>query len=308
VSGDTLTITGPDLSSYATQSYVTSQGFITNSTTTIVGDDSTGTTLNSGETIKVAGTQNVSTAVSGDTLTITGPDLTSYATQSYVTSQGYITNSTITVVGDDSTGTSFNTGETIKVLGAGGITGSVSGDTLTVDGSNLLQYARVIVVGDDSTGSTFDLTEANNTLEIQGAGTVTTAVSGNTVTITGPDLSNYLQNTGTQTIDNLTFNDNIIGTASNADLILDTGGTGKVRIATDTISLGNQAGVTSQGDFAVAIGYFAGETSQGAEATAVGDSAGKNNSRRRCSGSWCLCRLHRSRRRCSGSWWCGSRC
>ena len=59
-------------------------GFITNSTTTIVGDDSTGTTLNSGETIKIAGTQNVSTAVAGDTLTITGPDLTSYATTSYV--------------------------------------------------------------------------------------------------------------------------------------------------------------------------------------------------------------------------------
>ena len=294
VSGDTLTITGPDLSSYATQSYVTSQGFITNSTTTIVGDDSTGTTLNSGETIKVAGTQNVSTAVSGDTLTITGPDLSSYlttvafadltskpttlsgygitdavasgstavtvvgddstgtavtlgetfkiagtqnittavsgdsltitgpdlssyATQSYVTSQGYITNSTITVVGDDSTGTSFNTGETIKVLGAGGITGSVSGDTLTVDGSNLLQYARVIVVGDDSTGSTFDLTEANNTLEIQGAGTVTTAVSGNTVTITGSNP-----------VGDLTVIGSTISSPSNADITVVTSGSGRI--------------------------------------------------------------------------------
>jgi hypothetical protein len=59
-------------------------GFITNSTTTMVGDDSTGTTINSGETFKIAGTQNISTAVAGDTLTITGPDLTSYATTSYV--------------------------------------------------------------------------------------------------------------------------------------------------------------------------------------------------------------------------------
>jgi hypothetical protein len=102
-------------------------------------------------------------------------------------------------------------------------------------------------------------------------------MSGDTITITGTDPSSYLQNTGTQTIDNLTFNDNIIGTASNADLILDTGGTGKVRIATDTISLGNQAGVTSQGDFAVAIGYFAGETSQGASAVAIGEAAGRTN-------------------------------
>jgi hypothetical protein len=206
VSGDTLTITGPDLSSY-----------ITNSTTTIVGDDSTGTTINSGETFKFAGTQNVSTAVSGDTLTITGPDLSSYATQSYVTSQGYITNSTITVVGDDSTGTSFNTGETIKVLGAGGITGSVSGDTLTVDGSNLLQYARIIVVGDDSTGSTFDLTEANNTLEIQGAGTVTTAVSGNTVTITGSNP-----------VGDLTVIGSTISSPSNADITVVTSGSGRI--------------------------------------------------------------------------------
>jgi folate-binding Fe-S cluster repair protein YgfZ len=70
-------------------------------------------------------------------------------------------------------------------------------------------------------------------------------VSGDTLTITGPDLSNYLQNTGTQTIDNLSFNDNIISTSSNADLILDPGGTGDVRINTDKISLGNQAGTTN---------------------------------------------------------------
>ena len=42
---------------------------------TFVGDDSTGTAVNSGETFKIAGTQNITTAVSGDTLTITGPDL-----------------------------------------------------------------------------------------------------------------------------------------------------------------------------------------------------------------------------------------
>jgi len=54
----------------------------TGSTTTMtfVGDDSTGTTVNLGETFKIAGTQNITTAVSGDTLTITGPDLTSYIT------------------------------------------------------------------------------------------------------------------------------------------------------------------------------------------------------------------------------------
>jgi len=52
----------------------------TAATITVVGDDSTGTTLNAGETIRIAGTQNITTAVSGDTLTITGPNLSSYLT------------------------------------------------------------------------------------------------------------------------------------------------------------------------------------------------------------------------------------
>ena len=37
----------------------------------LVGDDSTGATLGTGETFKIAGGTNITTAVSGDTLTIT---------------------------------------------------------------------------------------------------------------------------------------------------------------------------------------------------------------------------------------------
>jgi hypothetical protein len=47
---------------------------------TFVGDDSTGTLVAQNETFKIAGTQNITTAVAGDTLTITGPDLTAYST------------------------------------------------------------------------------------------------------------------------------------------------------------------------------------------------------------------------------------
>jgi len=83
----------------------------------------------------------------------------------------------------------------------------------------------VTVVGDDSTGTAVTLGE---TFKIAGTQNITTAVSGDTLTITGPDLSSYLQNTGTQTIDNISFNDNIISTASNADLNLNPGGTGQV--------------------------------------------------------------------------------
>jgi len=225
----------------ATKGYVDTQLSSSSHNITFVGDDSTGTAVTQGETFKFAGTQNITTAVSGDTLTITGPDLSSYATQSYVTSQGYITNSTTTIVGDDSTGTTLNSGETIKIAGTQNITTAVSGDTLTITGPDLSSYAtqsfvtsqgyiitdagKFIVVGDDSTGTTINLGE---TIKIAGTQNITTAVSGDTLTVTGPDLSNYLQNTGTQTIDNISFNDNIISTSSNADLNLNPGGTGQV--------------------------------------------------------------------------------
>jgi hypothetical protein len=228
VSGDTLTITGPNLSSY-----------LTNSPITIVGDDSTGTTLNTGETIKVAGTQNITTAVSGDTLTITGPNLTSFITASSadtLTNKTFNANGTgnsitnievadfasgvvdtdlsavsasddtvpsakavkayidaqntaqsITFVGDDSTGTAVNSGETIKIAGTQNITTAVSGDTLTITGPSLTGYAQktdtaITIVGDDSTGTAVTVGE---TFKIVGGSNITTAVSGDTLTING---------------------------------------------------------------------------------------------------------------------------
>jgi hypothetical protein len=96
---------------------------------TFVGDDSTGSTINTAETLKFTGASGITTAVVNDTVTITGPDLSSY-----------LTNSTITVVGDDSTGTTLNSGETIKIAGTQNITTAVSGDTLTITGPNLSGY------------------------------------------------------------------------------------------------------------------------------------------------------------------------
>ena len=86
--------------------------------------------------------------------------------------------------------------------------------------------SNTLTVADDS--STTVAIDLDNTLSVVGATGISTAVSGSTLTITGPDLTSYLQNTGTQTIDNLSFNDNIISTSSNADLNLNPGGTGQV--------------------------------------------------------------------------------
>jgi len=177
-SDGSVTITGPNLSSY-----------LTNSTITVVGDDSTGITLNSNETIKIAGSNNITTAVSGDTVTITGStdinvnsisstdssaiqinDSINVAGNATITGTingslafsnltgkpttiaGYgitdaISTSTtaITVVGDDSTGTNFTIGETLKVTGSSGIAAAVSGDTLTI---SLVAPGSVGTIGD----------------------------------------------------------------------------------------------------------------------------------------------------------------
>jgi hypothetical protein len=143
-----------------------------NSPITIVGDDSTGVTLNTGETIKITGTQNITSVVSGDTLTLTGPDLSSY-----------ITTSTLEFLGDDSTGTVFDAsqGDNVKFAGANGIAVSVSGDTVTIDGSALSVSGGLTFVGDDSTGTVVSLGE---TFKIAGGTGITTAVSGDTLTVT----------------------------------------------------------------------------------------------------------------------------
>ena len=77
-SGETITFSGASVSGNT----VTITGGASATGLTFVGDDSSGTLIADGETIKVAGTQNITTAMSGDTLTITGPDLSSYITAS----------------------------------------------------------------------------------------------------------------------------------------------------------------------------------------------------------------------------------
>ena len=102
----------------------------------VVGDDSTGTTISPGETLVIRGSNNVTVSVADDSsatgdsvVTITGPDLSTYATTS---SLNTITSNIMTVVGDDSTGTAFNAGETLKIAGGVGISTAVSGDTITI--------------------------------------------------------------------------------------------------------------------------------------------------------------------------------
>ena len=122
-----------------------------------MGDDSTGTAVTVGETFKILGGSNITTAVTGDTLTINGSN----------PAQG------ITFVGDDSTGTRVSDGETLKITGSGGITTAMSGDVLTVS-INSLDTGGLLIDDNKITGQ-----RSNEDIEIStsGTGVITTNAS-----------------------------------------------------------------------------------------------------------------------------------
>jgi hypothetical protein len=141
---------------------------------TFVGDDSTGTLVSQNETFKVAGTQNVTTAVSGDTLTVTGPDLSSYATGSSTTT---FTNKTFDANG---TGNSISNIETADIAAATLVTasegiGSNDNDTTIPTSAAVKAYADSVGGGGASLG---DLTAVGSTLSSPSNGTLALETSG----------------------------------------------------------------------------------------------------------------------------------
>jgi len=217
----------------------------------VVGDDSTGTDLRVGETVKIAGGNNIFTAVSGDVVTITGSkdidvnsissgdssaiqindavnvsgtlnaktivtnDLISEdstainvldglnisgtmdmnnniisnvqnpiadqdaATKNYVDSE--LSNITTTFYVEDGTSTiaTIDSGDTLRIIGSGGITTAVSGDTLTITGAN---QAQGITFFDDASTST--AIPDGGALQITSGEGISTSILGNVITIT----------------------------------------------------------------------------------------------------------------------------
>ena len=131
--------------------------------------------------------------------TMSSNSATAVATQqsikAYIDAQN--TSQALTFVGDDSTGTAVNSGETFQIAGGTGLTSAVSGDTLTL---NI-----------DSTVATLTGTQilTNKTL-------------------TAPVM------TGNVAIDNIIINDSEISTSSNAVLTLNPGGTGTIALSANT--------------------------------------------------------------------------
>jgi hypothetical protein len=99
-SNGVFTFTPPDLSSYATQTYVTTQGYITTSSLTGLASETFVTTQGYITTSSLTGLAS-ETFVTGQGY-ITTSSLTGLATESYVTGQGYITTSSLTGLATES--------------------------------------------------------------------------------------------------------------------------------------------------------------------------------------------------------------
>jgi hypothetical protein len=161
----------------------------------------------------------------------------------------------ITFVGDDSTGSTINTAETFKIIGGSNITTAVSGDTLTINGSNPAQ--GITFIGDDSAGTAI---ADGGTLQIVGSGSVDTSISGNVLTITSSIDS---LNTGGLLIDD----NEITGQRSNEDIEISTSGTGVITTnasiiptTDDTVDLGSLTKRFKTGYFGSGTVYIGDQT------------------------------------------------
>ena len=112
---------------------------------TFVGDDSSGTLVNIDETFKVAGGTNITTAVSGDVLTITGATPAVTALNNATANEIVTVGSTTTEL-DAESGLTFN-GSTLAVTGAitattnVTATGSIANDAVSIT-DNVIQSSR----------------------------------------------------------------------------------------------------------------------------------------------------------------------
>ncbi|MAA57218.1 MAG: hypothetical protein CL855_01890, partial [Cryomorphaceae bacterium] len=136
----------------------------------------------------------------------------------------------ITIDDNSVTGTRSNEDLNITASGSGDVLLGpirINGTTLDSSDSTTININEAVIVDGTITANapTFNgAVVANSTLD------VTSGTTLSTLTVSG--ASSFA---GTTTIDNLTFNDNIIGTSSNADLNLTPGGTGVVNVSNLTI-------------------------------------------------------------------------
>lgn len=187
------------LNGYATEQFVLDQGYITQASWNITADDSVSRIIHSGETVSFLGTQGITTSSDDEgNITIQGPDLTGYATETYVDTaiENLIDNAPqlldtlnelAAAIGDDP---NFITTVT-SGLGQKANISDLAQVAFTGSYDDLTNTPRVAfsVAGDDSTAVEVSLGE---TIKFSGQQGITTqSDSEGNILIQGPDLSSY---------------------------------------------------------------------------------------------------------------------
>ena len=193
-------------------------GFITDSNITVVGDDSSGVTFSAkdNDNIKIAGGTNITTAVSGDTVTITGPDLSSFITGSSTTT---LTNKTFDVEGTGNSISNIDVADLKSGVLDTDISSVSSSDDTLASAKAIKTYVDAQIATKDNTD---EITEGSSNLYFTDARAQ--AVS----------INNLSEDTTPQLGGNLDVNGQDIVTTSNANIDLAPNGTGKVVVKGNT--------------------------------------------------------------------------
>jgi hypothetical protein len=192
-------------------------GFVPNGTGSVIfgGLGFAGTSI----TAKDSSLVNINEAlrVDGDA-SVTG----TFGPTSTMTTSSLTVDSNINITDNEIKATTSNSDLVLTAAGTGSIhlgAVKISGTTITSDDSSAININEGLIV--DGTATIRNAVTFDSTLEVSSNITVT----GNLI------VSGSSTIPGTFSVDNLTFNDNIIGSSSNADINFTAGGTGTVNVS-----------------------------------------------------------------------------